>query len=141
MSVWFSYERFIESENAIVAVKRARTFHSRARTRFTWIPRRGSKPDHNGTRVTGFAGHQPHFVRLHLGNSRDAHPRRTCESSRCSESVRIRIQAGYVASNADSLHCLRYMSALVCPRSNSRFQSDGSIAFSLHLIFVKSYES
>lgn len=31
MSVRFSYERFIESENAIVAVKRARTFHSCAR--------------------------------------------------------------------------------------------------------------
>lgn len=42
------------------------------RTRFTWIPRRGSKPDHNGTRVTGFARHRPQFVRLHLGNSRDA---------------------------------------------------------------------
>lgn len=79
------------------------TFHSRARTRFTWIPRRGSKPDHNGTRVTGFAGHRSHFVRLHLGNSRDSRLRRTCESPRShsigdrSESVRVRIEAGYVA--------------------------------------------
>jgi len=138
--VRFSYERFIESENAIVAVKRARMFHSRAKTRFTWIPHRDFKPDHNGTRVTRFAGHRSHFVCLHLGNSlvpdERANLLRSEMQRKCSRSHR----SGYVAGNVGSLHCLRYTSAFVRPQpgnSHNQFQSKRSIVFSLHLFFCK----
>lgn len=61
-------------------------------------------------------------------------------SHRASESLgswmkrkcRVHIEAGYIAG---SLHCLRYMSALEHLRGNFQFQSEGSIAFSLHPIF------
>jgi len=130
--VRFSYERFIESENAIVAVKRARTFHSRARTRFTWILHHGSKPDHNGTRVTRFAGHRSHFVCLHLGNSLVPDERANLFDRRSQRKCSRSHRSDYVAGNVGSLHCLRYTSAFVRPQpdnSHNQFQSKRSIVF------------
>lgn len=82
------------------------------------------------------------YVHLHLENSQDVPDERANHlDRRCSESVCVRIGAGYVTGNVSCLlHCLRYMSALVCPRGNSRFQSEDSMAFVLQF-FVKSYES
>lgn len=138
MSMRFSYEWFIESENAIVAVKRARTFHSRARKDSLYLDSTTRVLNRvimvlawRDSRDTG----RILYVHLHLENSQDVPDERANHlNRRCSESVCVRIEAGYVTGNVSLLHCLRYMSALVCPRGNSRFQSEDSIAFILQLL-------
>lgn len=133
MSMKFSYEHFIESENAIVAIKRVRTFHSRAQEFaspgfhdtvlnrilmvFTWWFA-GTLAAFRTSPSRKFAGPVPNERTNRL------------DRRRYSESVRIRIEVGYVAGNVGSLiHYLWRMSArsaLIHPHGNSQFlQSKG----------------
>lgn len=138
MSERFSYQRFIESENAIVAVKWAKTFRSLACGDSLYMDSSPwyFKPDHNGIRVTRLAGHWPHFAHPHPENSR-----RVPTSERIAfigivaKVSRSCIEIGYVIGTIVCYIVFDMHQHLNTYATMFSFNED-SIAFSFHLIFL-----